>query len=134
MCFSKSLAQIQVILISILYVMARMVFFQAHLLKKKKKQIGHNLVPSYKFFVFIAKQIENKRLWRTKTNKQEQGQSCTMPENGREKISHSQNGIIFNRRQKWPFCKGYSKAKWSQMVSTQTEPQNTKNIQKPATV
>ena len=72
-----------------------MVFFQAHLLKKK---IDHKLVPTYKifFFVYIAKQIENKRLWRTKTKKQEQHQSRTMLENGREKnTSHSKNGTIF---------------------------------------
>ena len=36
----------------------------------------------------------------------------------------------FKKWQKLPFCKGYSKAKWSQMVYTGTEPQNTKNIQK----
>ena len=42
---------------------------------------------------------------------------------------NSKNVTVFNRWQKWPFCKGYSKAKWSQMVSTGTDPQNTKNIQ-----
>ena len=66
MCFSKTLSPrlktiIQVILISILYVLARMVFFQAHLLKNKKIQIGHNLVPTYKFFVaFSLRSSQNK--------------------------------------------------------------------------
>ena len=38
--------------------------------------------------------------------------------------SHSKNGTIFKRWQKWPFCKGRSKTKWSQMVYTGNEPQN----------
>ena len=38
---------VKVILISTLYVLAaRMMFFQAKLLKKKTKQIGHNLLPT----------------------------------------------------------------------------------------
>ena len=50
---------IQVILISILYVLARMVFSQAHLLNKKKinkkkKQVGQYLVPTYKIFVAFS--------------------------------------------------------------------------------
>ena len=44
--------------------------------------------------------------------------------------SHSKNGTVIKTWQKWPFCKDYSKAKWSQMVYTGTELQITKNIQK----
>ena len=51
-----------------------------------------------------------------------------MPENGREKPLHIPK--MAQKWQKWPFCRGYSKAKWSQMFYTGTEPQNTKNIQK----
>ena len=40
---------VQVIFIPMLYVLARMVFLQANLLRKKKR-IGHNLVPTYKIF------------------------------------------------------------------------------------
>ena len=36
-----------------------MVFFQAHLLKKKK-QIGDNLVPTYNFFVYITNKLKTK--------------------------------------------------------------------------
>ena len=35
-----------------------MVFFQAHLLKKKK--IGEKLVPTYNFFVYIANKLKTK--------------------------------------------------------------------------
>ena len=79
MCFSKTLSLrlrtiIQVIFISILYVLASMVFFQAHLLKIKKKtdrpQPGAHLENlCHFFFVYIAKQIKTKALWRSKTKK-----------------------------------------------------------------
>ena len=49
-----------------------------------------------------------------------------MSEDGQEKTPRIS---IFKR---WQMaissCKGYSKAKWSQMIHTGTEPQNTKNI------
>ena len=56
---------------------------------------------------------------------QEQHLSGTMAEN----TSHSRNGTVLKKWQKLPFCKGYSKAKWSQMVYTGTEPQNTKHTE-----
>ena len=141
MCFSKTLSPrlrtiIQVILISILYVLARMVFFQAHLLKKKKKkQIGHNLVPTYKIFVAFSLCTSQNKL-KTKGYEEQRQKSknnirvALCQKTAGKNTSHSKNGTIFKRWQKWPFCKGYSKAKWSQMVYTGTEPQNTKNIQK----
>ena len=52
-----------------------------------------------------------------------------MPENGLEKnTSHFKNGTIFKRWQQSPFCKSYSKTKWSQMIYNWTELQNTKDI------
>ena len=140
MCFSKTLSPrlrtiIPVILISILYMLVRVVFFQAHSLKKKKTQIGHNLVPIYKIFVaFSSCTSQNKRLSRTKTKK---ARTTLESHYARKRLgkntSHSKNDTILNRWQKWPCCKGYGKAKWSQMVYTGTEPKNAKNIQKPAT-
>ena len=43
--------------------------------------------------------------------------------------SHSKNGTIFKRWQKWQFCKGYNREKWSQMIYIGTEAQNTKKLQ-----
>ena len=117
--------------------------FPSALIEKKKqktKQIDHNLVPTYKIFVAFSlctpqnklktKGYEEQRR-RTKTKNQEQNHSRTMPENGREEnTSHSKNGTIFKRWQKWPFCKGYGKAKWSQMVYAGTERPKTKYTQK----
>ena len=75
MCFSKTLSPRlrtinQVVLISILYVLARMVFFHVYLLKKKKKKKKNRSATTWCppvnlcrfFFVYIAKEIENKRL------------------------------------------------------------------------
>ena len=101
MCSSKTLSPrlrtiIQVILISILYVLARMVFFQAHSLKKKQnktKQIGHNLVPTYIIFVGFSLCASQNKL-NTKDKKARTIlESHYMPENDREKnTSHSKNG------------------------------------------
>ena len=68
MCFSKTRSPrlrtiIQVILISILYVLARMVFFQAHLLTKKNRpQPGDHLLKNLSrfFFVCIANKLKTK--------------------------------------------------------------------------
>ena len=112
-----------------MYVLARMVFFQAHLLKRKDtKQIGHNLMPTYIIFVSFSLctspnklKTKDKKAWTIL-------ESHYMPENGREKPLHIPK--MAQKWQKWPFCRGYSKAKWSQMFYTGTEPQNTKNMQK----
>ena len=45
--------------------------------------------------------------------------------------SHSKNGTIFKRWQKWPFCKGYiPKQNGHKRSILGREPQNTKNIEK----
>ena len=134
MCFSKTLSPrlrtiIQVILISILYVPACMVFFQAHVLKKKKNRSATTWCPPMNylslFLCVIAKQIENKDKKARTTL--ESHYARKRPGNI---TSHFKNGTIFNRWQKWPFCKGYSKAnghKWSILGLSQ------KNIRKPTT-
>ena len=44
--------------------------------------------------------------------------------------SHSKNGTIFKGGKKWPFCKGYSTAKWSIVVYFASELLRAKTIQK----
>ena len=128
---------IQVILISILHMLARMVFFQAHLWKKKKKKkIGHNLVPTHKMFVAFSLCTSQNEL---KTKGYEvQRQSMN---NIRVALCRKTAGKKHPEFQKCHFLIGgknghFAKAiakqnghKWSQMVSTGTDPQNTNNIQ-----
>ena len=107
--------------------------FPSALIKKAKtktKQIGHNLqlVPSYKIFVAFSLCTSQKKLKRIdKKGRSEPHYARKQPG---KNTSDSKNCTIFKRWHKCPFCKGYSKAKWPQMVYTGTEPQNTKNIQK----
>ena len=105
MCCSKILSPrsrtiIQVILISILYVLARIVFFQAHFLKKKKEeQIGHNLglVPTYKIFVtFSFCTSENKLKTKDKKATTTLESHYTRKRRGKN-TSHYKNGTIFKR-------------------------------------
>ena len=49
-----------------------------------------------------------------------------MPRNSRKKTSHIPKMAQFLKGRKNGHCRGYSQAKWSQMVYTGTEPQNTK--------
>ena len=139
LCFSKTLSPrlrtiIQVVLISILNVLARMVFFQAYLFKKKKNRSATTWCPPItSLSLYLC--VHRKTNWKQKAMKNKDKKArITLELHYPRKwpgksASHSKNGTIFKRWQKWPFCKGYSKAKWSQMVYTGTEPQNTKNIQ-----
>ena len=124
----------QVILIPMLYVLARMVFSKRAYCKNKqtktktktKKQTKRSattcMVPTYKMFVTSSlrssrNKLKTKGYIKSKDKKQEQHKSRTMPENDQEKnTSHSKNGTNIKRWQKGSFCKGYTKAKWSQMV------------------
>ena len=118
---------IQVILISILYVLARMLFFQAHLLKKKnynktdRPQPGAHLYNLCRiFFLCIAKQIEHKRQ-KSKNNIRVALYARKRPG---ENTSHSKNGT---KVAKMAILRRLYQSK---MVYTGTDPQNTENIQK----
>ena len=77
----------QVILISILYVLARMVF-----IARKKKDRGHNLAPPYKIFVAFSLCTSQNTL-KTKDTKQEQHHCRTMlGKRPGKNTSHSKNG------------------------------------------
>ena len=120
---------IQVILILIL---ARMVFFWAYLLQKQKiktnktkrtiKQNGSNLVPTYNIFVAFSLYTSQNKLKTKGSEEQRQKSKNNILESHYarkrpgKKTSHSKNGKIFRRWQKWPFCKGYSDAKSSRMT------------------
>ena len=115
MCFSKILSPrlrtiIQVILISVLHVRARIVFFQAILLQKKDRSATTWCPPIKSLSLFlcvhIAKQIKNKR-------------------------QKSKNNIRVALRQKTAGKKRLIFQKFGHKWSIpRTEPQNTKNIQK----
>ena len=116
MCISKTLSPrlrtiIQVTLISILYVLARMVFFQAHS-SKKKNRLATIWCPPIKslslFFVYIAKQIEHKR---QKSKNSTRVALCH--ETAEKKTPHVPKMAQFLIGGKNGHCRGYSKAKWS---------------------
>ena len=102
--------------------------------KKKKEKISHNLVPTNKIFVAFSLCSSQNKLKTKGYEGQRQKARTTLESHYARKrpgknTSHSKNGMILKRWQKWPFCKGYSKAngrKWSQMVYTGAEPKNTK--------
>ena len=47
-----------------------------------------------------------------------------------ENTPHSKNGTIFKRWQKWPFCKGFSRAKSSKLTYLVAESRGSKIMQK----
>ena len=100
--------------------LARMVFFQAHLWKKKRRSATTWCPPIKCLSLFLC--VQRKTNWKQKAMKNKDKAWTTLESHYAGKrpgknIPNSKNVTIFNRWQKWPFCKGYSKAKWSQMVT-----------------
>ena len=136
MCISKTLSPrlrtiIQVTLISILYVLARMVSFQAHSSKKKTNRLAIIWCPPIKslslFFLYIAKQIEHKSQ-KSKNNTR----VALCHETAEKKTPHIPKMAQFLKGGKnGHFTKAIAKQTGHKcMVYTGTEPPNTKNIQK----
>ena len=100
---------VQVILIPILYALACMMFFQARLLQKKKR-IGHNLVHTCKIFVASSLCTLKSKLKTKGYEEQRKNSKNNIRVALCEKTVRKKKHLTL---QKWPFRKGYSKAKWS---------------------
>ena len=112
------------------YVLVHIVFFQAHLLQKKRSATPCCLPIK---FLSLLLCVHRKTNWKQKAMKSKDRKARTQESYYTRKrpgknASHFKIGTIFKKWKKWPFCKGYSKAKWSQMVHTGSELQSTKNI------
>ena len=130
MCFSKALSlsprmrmTSNIIFISILYVLARMVFCQAHLLKKKKRSARTWCPP-------IISLCTSQTNWKQKAIKNKDKKVRNNPLKSLEWFyaeNCSTTHLILERwldvekRQSWSFWKGHSKAKWSKKVCFESE-------------